>query len=365
MRIGYVAETLPPDVLGDSPSADQRLRHLRSAGHAVQLIRPRRPGEPPRRDADEWCCGLTTPGALRSLWRDARMRPDIVHVATPGPLGWAALRAAHAEGIPASADFRIRASGPGWLRAALLSYLRRLHAMAAGSFVATAELARELDARGFERLFVLGRGVDTRLFSPTRRDAALREHWRASAAERVLLYVGPLTEEHNAGVALQMFARLGARRPGLRRVVVGDGPLRARLEREHPGVRFAGSLAGHALARHYASADVLLFPSLDDGCSHVVLEAQASGLAVAAFDRGAAARHVRDGVNGCLAATCDGLAGLEAFFDAATRALEASAPDGPLRTQARLAGCQADWGDVLRRFEQQLEQLAHARPAAA
>lgn len=365
LRIGYVAETLPSDAAGAPPGADLRLRHLRGAGHAVQLIRPRRPGEPARRDADEWRCGLTLPGTLRTLWQDAGTRPDIVHVATPGPLGWAALHAARAEGIPASADFRIRASGPGWLRAALLGYLRRLHAMAAGSFVPTAELARELDSQGFERLFVLGRGVDTRLFSPARRDAALREDWRAGAGERVLLYVGPLAAEHNAELALQMFARLGARRPGLRRVVVGDGPLRARLEREHPGVRFAGALTGHALARHYASADVLLFPGLGDGCSHVVLEAQASGLAVAAFDHGAAARHVRDGISGCLATAGDGLAGLEAFFDAATRALQASTPDGPLRTQARLAACQVDWADVLRRFEQQLERLARTRPLAA
>jgi glycosyltransferase involved in cell wall biosynthesis len=365
VRIGYVADTMPFDAAGDPPGADLWLRHLRGAGHAVQLIRPRRAGEPARRDADEWRCGLSMPGGLRRLWHDAGTRPDIVHVATPGPLGWAALRAARAEGIPASADFRIRTGVPGWLHAALLGYLRRLHAMAAGSFVPTAELARELDAQGFERLFVLGRGVDTRLFSPARRDAALREDWRACAGERVLLYVGPLAAEHNAELALQMFARLGARRPGLRRVVVGDGPLRARLEREHAGVRFVGAQAGHALARHYASADVLLFPGLGERCSHVVLEAQASGLAVAAFADGAAARHIRDGVSGCLAAASGGLAGLEAFFDAATRALQASAPDGPLRAQARLAACQVDWTGVLRRFEQQLERLARHRPLAA
>lgn len=377
MRIAYVTETFPPEINGVSLTAERTVAHLRDSGHAVQLVRPRRADELPRMDADEWRCagapiplypelryGWARPGALRALWRRNGAPPDVVHVVTPGPLGWAALRAAREEGIPTSADFRTNFHaycghyGLGWLEPVVLAYLKRLHAMADLTFVPTQELADQLAGHGFERLAVLGRGVDGRRFSPARRDLALREEWRAGPEHRVLLHVGRLAPEKNAGLALQTFERLSARRPGLRMVVVGDGPLRAKLEKAHPRARFVGMQTGAALARHYASADVFLFPSLTETFGNVTLEALSSGLAVAAFDTGAAAQHVRDGISGCLAPPSEGLAAADRFLDAATRALDASAPDGLLRLEARLAAGQADWEAVLRRFEQQLCRVA-------
>jgi glycosyltransferase involved in cell wall biosynthesis len=379
VRIAYVTETFPPEINGVSLTAERAVRHLRDAGHAVQLIRPRQPGEPTRRDDIEWRSGggpipmypelrygWATPSALRTLWREQGGLPDLVHVATPGPLGWAALRAARQEGLACSADFRTNFHaycghyGVGWMESVVLGYLRRLHGMADLNFVPTPELQRELAGHGFERLQVLGRGVDARLFSPEKRDARLRREWRVGNEHRVMLYVGRLAAEKNAALALQTFERLSARRPGLRMVVVGDGPLRARLERAHPTARFVGMQTGVALARHYASADVFLFPSQTETFGNVTLEALASGLAVAAFDTGAAGQHVRDGVSGCLAEPCHGLDAADAFLEASTRALDASTPDGLLRMEARLAAMQADWAGVLRRFEQQLVTLAAA-----
>lgn len=374
MRIAYITETFPPEINGVSLTARRTLRHLRGAGHAVQLIRPRQPGEDACCTADEWRCsggpvplhpglrlGWASVRTLRALWHRDGARPELVHAATPGPLGWAALSAARAEGIPTSADFR-----PGVLTALgrfeplLLPYLRRLHAMADGNFVPTPELARRLAAQGFERLQVLGRGVDTLRFSPDRRDPGLRHDWRAADDCRVLLHVGWLAPGQGVGLALHTFERLSARRPGLRMVVVGDGPLRVRLERAHPAVRFVGMQAGAELARHCASADVLLAPSLDDGLGDMTLEALASGLAVAAFDTGTAGQHVRDGINGCLAPPREGLGAADAFLEAATRAVDAAAPGSLLRSAARQAAAQADWAGVLRRFEQQLTPLAAA-----
>jgi glycosyltransferase involved in cell wall biosynthesis len=371
VHIAYVSETFPPDINGVALTAERTVKHLRAAGHAVQLIRPRQPQEAARRDADEWRCaglripthrdlrfGLATPAALRALWRDTGL-PGLVHVTTPGPLGWAALSAARAEGLPTSADVRVGL--PASCGPLGLGWLRRLHAMADVSFVPTPELQRQLQGQGFERLQVLGRGVDAQRFSPQRRDARLRHEWHAEGEHhRVLLHVGRLAPEKNAGLALQTFERLSARRPGLRMVVVGDGPLRAQLERAHPRARFVGVQTGAALARHYASADVFLFPSLSDSFGHVTLEALASGLAVAAFDTGAAGQHVVDGVSGCLAPPCEGLQAADAFLGAATRALDAAAPDSPLRQAARQAVAQADWDSVLRRFELQLMQRAAA-----
>ena len=382
MRIAYVTETFPPEINGVSLTSERALRQLREAGHAVQLIRPRQPGEAARRDESEWRCGggplpthpglrygWAAPAALRALWHELGSPPELVHVTTPGPLGWAALRAARSEGIACSAEFRTNFHafcdhhGLGWLRPVVLGYLKRLHGMADLNFVSTAELRRELAAHGFDRLQVLDRGVDARRFSPERRDARLRRDWRVGNDHRVMLYVGRLVPEKNVGLALQTFERLSARRPGLRMVVVGDGPLRARLEQAHPTARFVGMQTGVALARHYASADIFLFPSQTETFGNVTLEALASGLAVAAFDTGAAAQHVRDGISGCLAQPCEGLDVADAFLDAATRALDASAPDGLLRMEARLAATRADWAGVQRRFEQLLMQLAAAEQA--
>ncbi|MGM9484038.1 glycosyltransferase family 4 protein [Roseateles sp. NT4] len=382
MRIAFVTETFPPEINGVSLTSERALRHLRESGHEVQLIRPRQPGEMPRRDRLEWRCGggpipmypglrygWATAAALRTLWREHGGPPDLVHVATPGPLAWSALRAARAEGIARSADFRTNFHaycghyGLGWMEPIVLAYLKRLHGMANLNFVPTAELQRELTAHGFDRLQVLGRGVDARFFAPDRRDLRLRGDWRVGNDHRVMLYVGRLAAEKNVGLALQTFERLSARRPGLRMVVVGDGPMRATLERAHPRARFVGMQTGIALARHYASADVFLFPSQTEAFGNVTLEAMASGLAVAAFDSGAAAQYVRDGVSGCLAPPCEGLDSADAFLDAATRALDACAPDGLMRMEARLAATQADWTGVQRRFEQQLLQLAEAAEA--
>lgn len=379
MRIAYVCETYPPEINGVALTAARTVQALRATGHALQLVRPQLPGEPLRRDAQEWHShggpiplypalryGWCPPGALRSLWQSGPVRPDLVHVATPGPLGWAALRAARALGLPTSADFRTnfhaycRHYGLRWLAPVALGYLRRLHAMADTTFVPTSELRDQLMACGFERLQVLGRGVDAQRFSPGRRDPALRARWQAGAHERVMLYVGRLAAEKNLPLALHTFERLAARHPGLRMVVVGDGPLRESLARAHPQARFVGMQTGDALARHYASADVFLFPSLTETFGNVTLEALASGLAVAAFDTGAAGLHVRDGHSGCLAPPCEGLDAADAFLGAADRALQAAQPGSALRQQARQAALRADWGRVQRRFEQQLLALVPA-----
>ncbi|RZA16054.1 MAG: glycosyltransferase family 1 protein, partial [Lysobacteraceae bacterium] len=137
MRIAYVTETFPPEINGVALTAERTVRYLRASGHHVQLIRPRHGQEAARRDAEEWRSagapipmypelrfGWATPGALRDAWR--RGLPDLVHVATPGPLGWAALRAAREDGIPTSADFRTNFHaycghyGLGWLEPVVL-----------------------------------------------------------------------------------------------------------------------------------------------------------------------------------------------------------------------------------------------------
>jgi glycosyltransferase involved in cell wall biosynthesis len=372
VRIAYITETYPPEINGVALTTERTVHHLRQAGHSLWLVRPRQRGEATRDDAHEWRCpggpiplypelrfGMALPASLRRRWRADP--PDLVHVATPGPLAWAALQAAQAQGLATSADFRTnfhaysRHYGMGALAPGVLAWLRRLHAKADCTFVPTPALARELSAHGFERLQVVGRGVDTQCFTPARRDAALRAAWGGQEGDPVLLHVGRLAAEKNAGLALRCFEWLRGACPALRMVVVGDGPLRRQLQAAHPAACFVGTQQGDDLARHYASADLFLFPSLTDTFGNVTLEALASGLALVAFDTAAAALHARDGHSACLAPAGDN----PAFFAAGLRALQqGAAPDGALRRQAREAALKADWEPVLRQFEEHLRAVA-------
>ncbi|MGZ5714963.1 MAG: glycosyltransferase family 4 protein [Caldimonas sp.] len=377
MRITYVTETWPPELNGVSLTVERTVRYLRSRGHLVELIRPRQPGES-RLDADDefrtaGCVipmypdlrfGLARAGTLAARLR--RSRPDLVHLATPGPLGWAALAAARTLGIATTSDFRTnfhqysRHYGLGWFSGPVLGLLRRFHNLTHRTFVPTQATRRELSAAGFHNLSVVGRGVDTARFGAAKRSAALRSQWHAGAATPVFLAVGRVAAEKNVELALRAFESARRGRSDLRMIVVGDGPARTRLAAAHPAVQFVGARRGDDLAAHYASADVFLFPSLSDTFGNVVMEALASALPVVAFDCAAAAEHVADGVAGRLAVPGD-----EAGFIAAAAALAVDpAALQPMRDAAVAAARRATWDDVLERFEARLQDTVDALQAS-
>jgi glycosyltransferase involved in cell wall biosynthesis len=368
VRIAFVTETYPPELNGVSLTVERTVRHLRQRGHAVELVRPRQRGEPAL-DSDE---ELRTGGCPIPMYPDLRMglasasslrrrfertRPQLVHVATEGPLGWAALQAARSLRLPVTSDFRTnfhqysRYYGLGWLSPLVHDTLRRFHNRAQLTFVPTAAVRGELTAAGFLRLEVVGRGVDTVLFTPDKRSAELRRQWDADDGP-VLLYVGRLAAEKNVTLALCAFEAVRLRMPSARMVVVGDGPLRRKLEADFPAAQFVGVQRGEALAQHYASADLFLFPSLSDTFGNVTLEALASGLPVVAFDTAAAADHVDDCDSGLLAPVGD-----EKAFVASTCSLAWQHRHlGAVRSHARRAALKAHWPDVLARFENHLAE---------
>jgi glycosyltransferase involved in cell wall biosynthesis len=188
--------------------------------------------------------------------------------------------------------------GIGWLQGSIERYLRWFHNRTAATLVPTPELAGQLASRGFRNVGVLSRGVDTALFHPGRRSPALRESWGATAHDPVAIVVGRLAPEKNLELALQAFAAIRRHHPNARMVFVGDGPLRDTLARQHHECHFAGTQLGEALATHYASADLFLFPSLTETFGNVVSEALASGLPVVAFDYAAASSLITNGHNG-------------------------------------------------------------------
>lgn len=263
--------------------------------------------------------GLPAAADLQRLW--SATLPSVVHVATEGPLGASAIAAARRLDLPVSSSYHTnfdaysRHYGFGWLRRPIASHLRRFHNRTDLTLVPTRGLAQTLAATGYQKLAVMARGVDTRLFSPHRRSDALRAAWGAGPDDLVIAHVGRLAREKNLALVVEAFHAIERACPGARMLFVGDGPERAGLARRHRQHIFAGMRHGEDLARHYASADLFLFPSLTETFGNVVPEALASGLGVVAFAKAAAADLIEDGINGCLVATGDS----RAFVAAATK----------------------------------------------
>lgn len=313
MRYAIVTETYPPEVNGVALTV-QGLEHgLRSRGHQVSVIRPRQDGDTAI-DSDLLVRGASLPRypglkfglpatrKLMQFWKDTA--PDAIYVATEGPLGWSALRAARRCGIPAATGFHTRFDeymrdyGAPFLQKTALRWMRRFHNSAEATLVPTRELAEFLQSHGFERVVRLARAVDVGQFDPGRRDDALRSQWGLGRDELAVIYVGRIAAEKNLRLAVTAFRELQRDRPDARFVWIGDGPMREPLARDNPDFVFCGVRRGDELARHFASGDLFLFPSHSETFGNVTLEAMASGVATVAFNYGAAREHLRDGEHG-------------------------------------------------------------------
>lgn len=335
--IAVVTESYPPEVNGVATSVARIVQGMRERGHTVQLVRPNQPGEAVSRERDDAAeivtAGMPIPmyGQLRmGLPAQARLarawsaqRPDVVHLATEGPLGWSALRAAQALQLPVCSDFRTnfhaygRYYGLGLLHRPITAYLRHFHNQCQSTMVPTSAMQQQLGGAGFHRVSVVARGVDNRLFHPDRRSGEMRRAWGVGIDEPVVLHVGRLAPEKNLAVVLQAFDGIRSVKPRARLVFVGDGPSRAALQARCPDAVFTGFRRGEDLATCYASSDIFLFPSLTETFGNVTTEAMASGLAMVAYDDAAAGALIRHGVSGLLAAPGDVAGFLQCAADVA------------------------------------------------
>lgn len=318
LRVAVVTETYPPEINGVAMTVSRMVEGLRQRNHQIQLIRPKQNQADQPADEDSLShhlqrgvsipryqglkMGLPAKVGLSKLW--AGQRPDVIHIATEGPLGWSALTAANKLRIPAATDFHTNFHsysghyGLGFLRPAIVAYLRKFHNKAALTLIPTEGIRQELTRHGYRNLGILARGVDTRLFNPQRRSTALRAQWGAADGDPVVLYVGRIAPEKNLELVFKAFAPMQQHAPKARLVLVGDGPDLGLWQNRQPDAQFCGAKSGVELASHYASADVFLFPSLTETYGNVTMEALASGLVVVAFDYAAAQAHVHDGFNG-------------------------------------------------------------------
>jgi glycosyltransferase involved in cell wall biosynthesis len=375
-HVALVTETYPPEINGVALTVARLANGLRARGHTVSMVRPRRRGDAV--DAHTTLtAGLALPGyravrfglpardALRATW--ASRRPDVIYVATEGPLGLSAVRTANALGLPVVSGFHtnfdryVEHYGARWLRRPVTAYLRRFHNQTTTTLVATGELRASLHALQFRNVEVLGRGVDCALFTPARRSTALRAAWGAADDDVVVAYVGRVAAEKNVDLAIEAYRSMQAVHRRMRFVVVGEGPAHERLRRAHPDLVFCGFRTGEELGAHYASADIFLFPSDTETFGAVTLEAMASGLGVVAYDYAAAREHVSHAEDGLLVPYCDP----RAFIANAVRLISAPGLLARIRRAARTTVLPLDWRRVVERFERILMRAAaEARPAA-
>ncbi|MDQ2749906.1 MAG: glycosyltransferase family 1 protein [Actinomycetota bacterium] len=315
MRVTIVAETFTPAVNGVVNSvlrvADQLAERghqpivvapsgqsYRSAsGHRIEVVRVPSVTLPGYRGL-----AVARPGQhLVPVLRD--LCPDVVHLASPAVLGWAAVHAAADLDVASVAAFQtdlsgfLRRYGLGHCSPLLWSWLRRLHNAADLTLAPSSATAYQLRRHGIGPLAMWSRGVDGHQFHPLRRDERLRESLLAAAGPGGLLvgFVGRLAAEKRVD-ALEPLTRL----PGVQVVIIGDGPRRAALERLMPAARFTGQLSGAQLGATMASLDLLVQPGADETFCQVVQEALCAGVPVISAASGGPLDLVRHGENGWL-----------------------------------------------------------------
>jgi len=273
MRILLVTDAWFPQVNGVVTTYSRLRQELLQRGHEVELIAPHLFPTVPCPGYEEIRLAYW-PGRRLVRMMDAA-RADAIHLATEGPLGFAARRYCVKRGLPFTSSYTTRfpeyfaARGPVPLSWGY-GLMRYFHKPSRGIMVATKSIRGDLEARGFHNCVDWTRGVDTDLYRP-RSDSVL------DLPRPIHLYVGRITVEKNLEAFLDLDLPKGSK------VLVGDGPQRKELTQKYPDAVFVGAKAGEELARHYASADVFVFPSRTDTFGLVMLEALACGLPVAAF----------------------------------------------------------------------------------
>jgi glycosyltransferase involved in cell wall biosynthesis len=271
MRVLVATDAWHPQVNGVVRTYERLAMEAPSLGFEVSFLAPPHFRTLPCPTYPEIRLALAGPRAVARHIKAAR--PDFIHIATEGPIGFMTRRYCRKTKWPFTTSYHTRF--PEYVSARLpvpedwcYALQRRFHNGAAGTFVATPSLTAELESRGFVRLMPWSRGVDTELFKPRK--------VRLFGPAPVFLYVGRVAVEKNVKAFLDLDL------PG-RKVVVGGGPQAADLARLYPDALFTGPRQGEALAEAYASADVFVFPSVTDTFGLVLLEALSAGLPVAAY----------------------------------------------------------------------------------
>ena len=326
LHIALVTETWLPDINGVASSVYQIMRELKSMGHRITLIRPKQSDEV---EQHTLMTGLNTAAVTtdlqvpslpipyyphlrmglpcyRFLTKQLRkLRPDIVHIVTEGPLGLAALIAGKQQSIKVSSGYHTAfhdfSRYFGWkvVSVPLLAYMKSFHNQCNATCIPSQTTQHQLAEFGFKHLYQVGRGVDTARYAPSKRSQALRQSWGVGEGTTVLMCVSRVSPEKGMDTVIKSFKALQLQQlhRHVKLVIVGDGPYKEALVKRHANdtsIIFAGFKTGEALASYYASADAFVFASQVETFGNVVTEAMASGLPIFAYHDAAAALLVDD-----------------------------------------------------------------------
>ena len=314
MRIAIFSETFLPKWDGVANTLCHLLRHLADRGHTAIMFAPegapKRFAETPIHGLSCFPCPMYPP--LKLVFPQVNVvdqlrefAPDVVHLVNPALLGPVGLRHGRELDVPVVASYHTdipgyaQHYGLGLFRETLWAYFRWMHNGADLNLCPSRFTQEELEQKGFKRLRVWGRGVDTDRYTPRKRSGEWRDRLSGGRPDaQLLLYVGRLATEKRVAWLRPILDVL----PEARLAIVGDGPERETLAKLFEGTNtvFTGYLEGEALASAYAAADIFTFPSASETFGNVVLEAMASGLPVIAPDAGGPRDHVHDGKNGYL-----------------------------------------------------------------
>lgn len=310
MHIEFVTDTYPPDVNGAAKTIFYLVCCLRRDGHKVTMIGPHPESElaifsvrvPKYASVN---IGFVCKSRLEKHWR--QNRPDVIYIAGEAFMGKATIKAASALKIPTIAGYHTNFAqyATNWkmkfLAAKATRYMINFHKRVSATVVPSDSVSKDLEKLGYSNLHVLGRGVDSELFHPAKRSANRRAKWGAGIDTPVALFASRVSPEKNLRLLSKAFREMQLHNPGTRCVVVGDGPSYERFKRENDNVICYRFKHGDELAEIYASADIMVFPSLTETFGNTVTEALASGLIVVAYDYAGAQMHIQNQVNGLLA----------------------------------------------------------------
>jgi glycosyltransferase involved in cell wall biosynthesis len=335
MKIAIVTDAWPPQISGVVTTLTETIRQLNHLGHQVLVLHPDRfPFTIPCPTYPQIRLAIAPGKRLRKMLNN--FHPDAIHIVTEGPVGLSGRRYCVRNRLNFTTSFTTRFDEYIQLRFRIPSrwifaMLRWFHSAASNVLISSVPLRQELESNGFTHTVLWPRGVDAERFR-------MHGKWFLSATRPLFMYVGRVAVEKS----IEDFLKLDL--PGTK-YVVGDGPELNRLRADYPDVAFVGAKTGLELARHFAAADVFVFPSRTDTYGVVMLEAMASGVPVAAYPVRGPIDIVRNGETGFLD---------EDLHKAALQALELD-PD-----RCREFALQFSWPNSAKYF---INNLVQARPS--
>ena len=314
MKVALFTDTYKPQINGVSNTVERMIEYFSAHGVEYQVFMPKYAKEKDDQHFHHslsiplWFykfCRISFPNIFKIIRILKKFQPDIIHVISEYPMGWAGLIAGKVLGIPVVTSYTTHVANYSqyvrlaFLKPLILSYFRYFHRKSKRVLAPSADAIGYLNRNGIHHTQLFTRGIDTKKFHPKHRDHSLRAQWNADG-KIVFLYVGRLSVEKNLSVLIHSYNTVKSFYPDrVQLIMVGDGPMMDQCKKSLPeDTIFTGFLTGDLLAKTYASADVFLFPSSTETLGNVVLEAMSSGLCVIGSNEGGVGELIRNYDNG-------------------------------------------------------------------